>query len=361
MDFNKSINIKLSILIAIIAGSIIVSSALTIGLLSLIQNLNFGDPIIILSDKRCKNCNSKKFEAKLNKLFSNTPVKIVDYSDGEGKELYENEKLKLLPVILLPKSIKKEKSFAVVSRFVKTGNDFFILKSGGEFDPKGEICNNGVDDDNNKLIDCDDPACKSAWACMEKRDKPVVDVFVMSHCPYGLQIERGIMPVWDLLEDKADINIRFCDYAMHKKKEIDEQLRQYCMQKSNKKQFKKYLKCFLTCGDSNKCLKEAKVNIAALKKCVRLTDKKFGVSRDFKNKKKWKGKFPSFNVEKGLVDKYRVKASPTLIVNDVVVTGRSPQDILNAVCLGFKDKPAECGEKLNIEKPKPGFGKGESD
>lgn len=25
-----------------------------------------------------------------------------------------------------------------------------------------EICNNGVDDDNNGLIDCDDPACRAA-------------------------------------------------------------------------------------------------------------------------------------------------------------------------------------------------------
>jgi hypothetical protein len=53
---------------------------------------------------------------------------------------------------------------------------------------------------------------------MEKREKPDVDVFVMSYCPFGTQIEKGLLPVWDLLGDKINLNIRFVDYAMHGKR-----------------------------------------------------------------------------------------------------------------------------------------------
>lgn len=34
-----------------------------------------------------------------------------------------------------------------------------------------EICNNGVDDDLNGLVDCDDPACTYGKLCEEKENK----------------------------------------------------------------------------------------------------------------------------------------------------------------------------------------------
>jgi hypothetical protein len=47
-------------------------------------------------------------------------------------------------------------------------------------------------------------------------------------------------------------------------------------------------------------------------------------------------------------------------VNGKVVenAGRSAQSILNAICEGFKNKPAECDAKLSNENPSSGFGYG---
>jgi hypothetical protein len=42
-----------------------------------------------------------------------------------------------------------------------------------------------------------------------KSDKPLVELFVMSFCPYGVQAEEVMKPVADLLGDKADIRVRF--------------------------------------------------------------------------------------------------------------------------------------------------------
>ena len=72
---------------------------------------------------------------------------------------------------------------------------------------------------------------------LEKRDRPDVKLFVMSYCPYGLQMEKAYLPVYNLLKDKAEMGVYFVDYIMHEKKEIDEHLRQYCIQKEQKEKY----------------------------------------------------------------------------------------------------------------------------
>ena len=66
---------------------------------------------------------------------------------------------------------------------------------------------------------------------VQKRDTPDVKLFVMSYCPYGLQAQKMFLPVYDLLKNKAEMGVYFVNYIMHGKQEIDENLRQYCIQK----------------------------------------------------------------------------------------------------------------------------------
>ncbi len=197
---------------------------------------------------------------------------------------------------------------------------------------------------------------------MEKRDRPTVDVFVMSHCPYGTQIEKGLLPVWDLIGDKIDLNIRFCDYAMHGDKEVKEELRQVCIQEQGKPMYRKYLECFLKDGAADdKCVKEAKVDEKALAACVDKTDKQFNVIKNLTNKEGWKGRFPPFGVYADMAKKYGVSGSPTLVINDVVAkTGRNPKSLLDAICQGFKEPPAECKKEVSADNPSPGFGFGKT-
>ena len=46
-------------------------------------------------------------------------------------------------------------------------------------------------------------AAEEAQQDIPKSDKPEVDLFVMTHCPFGTQIEKGIIPVFELLGDKT--------------------------------------------------------------------------------------------------------------------------------------------------------------
>ncbi len=313
--------------------------------------------IIVISDKRCKECNTTGLDEKLKQDFPDAIVEQYDYSDTKGREIYTKANLDKLPAILFTKEMEKSKNYEKVKKFTIPQGDYLAIRVGASFDPKAEICDNNMDDNNDGKVDCGDPSCKSNWLCMEKRDKPTADIFVMSHCPFGTQIEKGLLSVWKALKDKADINIRFCNYAMHGKKEIDEELRQYCIQKDSKDKFIAYLECFLDKGEEGSCLKKANVNTTKLSACIKASDNKFNVTKSFDDKSKWMGRFPPFYVDDDLNKKYGVGGSPTVVINDVQArVGRSPSELLNAICKGFKTPPSECTEKLSGQTYSPGFG-----
>jgi hypothetical protein len=189
-----------------------------------------------------------------------------------------------------------------------------------------------------------------------KNDKPVVELFVMSYCPYGTQIEKGMLPVIEALGNKIDFKLKFCDYAMHEKKELDENLVQYCIQKEQPEKLAEYLTCFLAESKGAECL--AKVaNKNKIEKCVDSTDKEFKVSANYASKTDWRGTFPGFNVDKADNDKYSVGGSPTLIINGKEVqSGRDSASLLNTICAAFNNAPEECSQTLNSQSPTPGFG-----
>jgi hypothetical protein len=193
-----------------------------------------------------------------------------------------------------------------------------------------------------------------------KSDKPTVEVFVMSHCPYGTQIEKGILPVASLLKDKIDFEIKFVYYAMHGEVEVYEQLNQYCIQEEQNDKFLNYLTCFLEDGDSARCLAATNIDTAKLKTCTTAADTKFDITKNFKDTASYlSGKFPLFNTHKEDNTKYDVGGSPTLIINGVnAQVNRDSASLLQAVCNAFNTAPTECETVFDSEAPSPGFGVG---
>jgi len=190
-----------------------------------------------------------------------------------------------------------------------------------------------------------------------KNDKPVVELFVMSYCPYGTQIEKGILPVLETLGNKIDFTLKFVDYAMHEKKEIDENLVQYCIQKEQPEKLNDYLTCFLDAGDSADCLNTNAINKNKLNSCVSATDKEFKITANYNSKTGWQGSYPGFNVDKADNDKYGVGGSPTLIINGTEIrSGRDSASLLTTICSAFNNAPEECNTQLNAQSPTPGFG-----
>lgn len=183
-----------------------------------------------------------------------------------------------------------------------------------------------------------------------KSDKPVVDVFVMSHCPFGTQIEKGILPVMNLLDDdEAEIDVKFVHYAMHGDKEVIEEEKQYCIQKNEEDKYDDYLKCFLassggTAQESDACVDQVGIDKTKLQKCIDSTD--VGDSQNVK-----------LNADES--KKYGVQGSPTLVINGKQIsTSRDPQSLLNTICSAFNVKPEDCNVKLSTQNPSSGFGEG---
>jgi len=199
------------------------------------------------------------------------------------------------------------------------------------------------------VVDCDSAV---------KNDKPKVEVFVMSHCPYGTQIEKGILPVVKLLKDKIDFQLRFVYYAMHGETEVKEQLNQYCIQKEQNDKLIPYLECFLKEGDGASCLTEAKIDTAKLSACTKAADTEFKITENLNDNSKWlSGRFPLFNVDKALNDKYGIGGSPSLVINgQETKSSRDSASLLETICCAFETQPSECKQVLSSTPPSPGFG-----
>ena len=180
----------------------------------------------------------------------------------------------------------------------------------------------------------------------------------MSHCPYGTQIEKGMLPVLETLDDKIDFELKFCTYAMHGEKELQEQLRQYCIQKEEPDKLVSFLSCFLEADESDKCVAEVGINSSKLASCVAATDKEYKVIESFNDESTWlNGRFPIFDVYKEDNEKYGIAGSPGMVVNvKVVQSGRDSKSLLEIICSGFNEQPEECTTELSSTPPAPGFG-----
>jgi len=193
----------------------------------------------------------------------------------------------------------------------------------------------------------------------KKSDKPKIELFVMSYCPFGTQIEKGMLPVLAALGNKIDFELKFCNYAMHGEKELAENLTQYCIQKEQPTKLDSYLKCFLEAGDSAACVGSTGLDKGKLDSCVTKTDTQYKVTDNFKNKVGYQGSYPGFDVYKADNLKYNVGGSPTLIINgEEIASGRDSASLLKTICSAFNNQPKECQTSLSSASPSAGFGSG---
>lgn len=182
---------------------------------------------------------------------------------------------------------------------------------------------------------------QKADAEIPKTDKPKVELFVMTYCPYGLQAEKGILPALAALGNKIDAKIRFVHYFMHGDKEEQETYNQVCIRQEQAAKFDSYLNCFTVQGDSAKCITEAGIDKAKLTSCVASKAKDY------------------YKADSDLSQGYGVTGSPTLAINGVQSSaGRDAASYLAGICDAFKTKPAECSKKLSSASPSSGFGAG---
>ncbi len=179
-----------------------------------------------------------------------------------------------------------------------------------------------------------------------KSDNPQLELFVMTHCPYGTQAEKGFIPFIEAFGENVDAKIRFVHYFMHDPEET-ETPRQVCIREEQSEKYLNYLRYFLEEGDSDYAISKSGVSISKMQDCI-----DSGRADDY------------YAEDSQLSEQYGVQGSPTLVVNgQIVQSGRAPSAYLDTACKSFTEEniPEECGTlELSSASPSSMWGWDES-
>jgi gamma interferon inducible lysosomal thiol reductase (GILT) len=296
------------------------------------------------SDARCKDCNIDALEGRLRQMFEGLVVKKVDYMTPEGKALYADLKLTSLPVILFDRTLDADKDAKQqIARYLKPAGSYQALALGGHFDPTAEICDNQVDDDGNGKSDCDDATCKEALACRPEVKKSL-DLFVMSHCPFGTKAMLAAKEFADAFGKDATVAVHFIGdsdngklTSMHGPDEVTDDLREVCAIEHYGKD-QKFLD-FLACrskdltADWKACTGANGIDAAVIESCVA-------------------GEGPGLlTASFGVAEKLDFHASPTYLVNNrAMIDARDAAGIQAGFCKANPGLPG-CARQLTATAP----------
>ena len=186
-----------------------------------------------------------------------------------------------------------------------------------------------------------------------KTDKPVVEAFVFSYCPYGLQFEKAMVPVYNLLKDKVDINIVAIG-AMHGEYEKTETLRQLCIQKNyGKDKLWVYLDKFAASTAIGQCSSDTKCSVPLVEQLMT----SLSIDKTKINSCMTTDAAALYDKDVARVKALGISGSPGFVINGVQVqVNRSPSAIQKAICDAFTTAPAECSQTLSTAAASPGFG-----
>lgn len=174
---------------------------------------------------------------------------------------------------------------------------------------------------------------------------PTMQVFIMSHCPYGTQIVKGLLPVWRAFQDKANIELRFVSYTMHGAQEDLDNNRILCIREEQSAKLIDYLDCFVhadgTESGAQSCITSVGIDKTKLDSCVATSAKTY------------------METDTALNTQYGVQGSPTVVIDgkESSVYPRDPATITKALCDAFTgSKPSACSQAFSTTNPAAGFG-----
>lgn len=189
---------------------------------------------------------------------------------------------------------------------------------------------------------------KPAPAEIPKTDKPKVDLYVMSFCPYGNKSEDTLKSVYDLLKNKVDFNFHYIVgvsgdtvSSLHGQKEVVQDEREACVLKNYGKDawfsFVSYVN--KNCGSDGACweagARTLRIDVNKVNYCVNSQ----GIALMKDNEKK--------------SNDAKANGSPTMQINgvptDVVYQYGKSEDYKQAICGAFNKVPAECSKILSSQ------------
>lgn len=193
---------------------------------------------------------------------------------------------------------------------------------------------------------------------LKKTAAPKLEAFVVSKCPFGLQMQRMIADAIKSIPDLAKyVDVKYIGAvsgnsitAMHGDEEAQENLRQICIRDEQRSKYWNYISCHIKAGDVDSCLSSASIDKSKLNACM--GDKNRGVAyakADF-----------------DLANGYNATGSPTLVLNGTEIQefdsdgspifgGRTSDEIKTVICCASESKPGFCSTQLNTAQAASSF------
>ena len=239
-----------------------------------------------------------------------------------------------------------------------------------------------LDRNSNSICDNDEisirPNSRICSFSFNTSDKPNVEFFLLAlnPDPRHLYVSHALRA----LGDKIDYEIRFLPYVLHGEREVEEQLRMYCIQKDQKSKFLDYFECqskTVLSPTVHNCLGTSGIDVSSMNYCIEETKKKYNIAELLSDKSKWYlSNYPYFPIDEEYVQTYNITASPVLVVNgkkiqDLLLStvqncpaesriinglnyrthfknaeSGTPESYLKEICLGFEKLPKECDSNL---------------
>ena len=191
-----------------------------------------------------------------------------------------------------------------------------------------------------------------------KSDKPEVELFVMSFCPYGTKGEQVVKPAYDLLKDDVDFKVRFFATpqgatiedvrSLHGNLEAQEDARQVCIDKYYPNKLWNYLMEI-----ANNCPTAYK-DEAELESCWKAAAETTGIDISqiedcYANEVDMI--LDRFTADGALISKYGLSGSESLVVNGVKVSAGdyrwSADKVKTIICSAFNTPAGVCSTTLD--------------
>ena len=194
----------------------------------------------------------------------------------------------------------------------------------------------------------------SAASCdeLEKSDNPMMEAYVVSMCPYGLQMQRAMADAVQKVPELANyIKARYIGsvsgdtiIAMHGEEEAAENLRQICIREEQADKYWNYTACYIKDGDAKGCESSTGVNSSQLSSCISDTSRGVAYAAE------------DFN----LADGYQISGSPSLMLGSSRLDesgfgGRSSDAVKSIICCASNNQPDFCSQTLNTASAAAGY------
>lgn|SRR3989344_650902 len=228
----------------------------------------------------------------------------------------------------------------------------YVTKDGKFLFPTDPIPMEAKTNDESAQAEAQQPNQPKTSPTLAKVDASMLEAYVVSRCPFGLQIQRAM---YDAIKNipalTENLRVRYIGSivngkvtAMHGDAEAQENLRQICVRDEQRSKYWDYVSCQMEKGDTAGCQESTGINATKLNGCM--SDANRGLSyakEDF-----------------DLTAKYGIEGSPTVILNGVRVSefdfgGRSSDAIKTLICNSSTTPSEFCSTTLNTQQAATSF------